>query len=291
MIDVASPFKWAKTSEVLDAAKALEDASPIRLAERIRLQAEAERVYREMFRELGCDGGLKSELELMLKLATEEGPIILESHSFRDNLRLLVARREQDYSSQGDWPDRIADALFQKRSKGGRPPNRMDQSSDRLKIDDFRVLRTALGWGAKNVPGSAVTEAEILQSLHKKSLVLRPPDDGLPPERVPPGYREQQTKSYNAVNLPRIARHLAAFRASRHTRKIMRKTRGTLDDHAIQIVLEGWAPAARYGPSSKRDLTLENAKAQDVPVDPTKARKELSRLKDNAKKRDKPPRV
>jgi hypothetical protein len=103
----------------------------------------------------------------------------------------------------------------------------------------------------------------------------------LPLDRVPPGYREQQERNYQS-NLSRLARHLAEFRKRRGQRG-----RRTLDDHAIQIVLEEWAPKARYGPSSESFTLDERGRliatmAVEENLDPMKARKELERLKRNS---------
>jgi hypothetical protein len=195
--------------EVLAAAQQLRDVGSIRVHERLWREVKAERAFWEWAHAdpeadglwQGRGGQQARAYGLLEELAFKKGVDLLESPSFRDTLALIVARRRNDYSSQKDWPERIAAALLGKERKGGKPRNLHDEMLDQAELEYFQAFYEVLRRADREVPAGLTDEHEILRDLSARHFATYPPGEAA----VPPGWKETR-------RLEQLARHLSEIR-------------------------------------------------------------------------------
>lgn len=249
------------------AAQQLEDAGPLRIAERLSREAEAERAFWKHYSE--TISRPLSDAAFLLEVARAEGAAILESPSFRDGLRVLIARRRGSKVADSE-ANQVAAALFAKWTEKHRPPG--PSSFDEIKLERYEVFHAALRTAHREVPRDLVGEKEILLHLTERRFVLRPPPVRHPGD-APAGWWERYVGLFNQKNLLRVARHLSRYRCDP-------RGGGDLSQHAIELTLEGLSPDVRFGARPQRLQEPLSA-----PVAPLKAERELVRLRGVARRR------
>lgn len=279
----STKLRWADASAVLSAAQQLEAAGPIRLAERLTREANAERLFRDRWASrvpvLSKTAGPEALCALLLELVEEEGTEILESPSFRDEIRSLV-RRRYDYRGQDPWPgDRIAAALFgQRKQEDGRPPFYLDKVFDDEKRADIETRHEALTRCMKELPRQLVEPGEIQAELIARDFRFKLPE---PRTRPPDGWREERSTRFHACHLPELA-----LQISEHRKGPTRKRALDLKLRATMWALDSWPVERRYGAFSSWPKGAATKAIAEV--NEALAEKESERLRGKGRLRIKP---
>jgi hypothetical protein len=245
--------------KVIAAAQRLHNAGSIRVHERLAREAKAEREFAEWERAhpeaIGIWQGRGERWALayasLEDFAFEKGTDLLESPSFRDALALMAARRRDRYSSQGDWPERIAAGVLGKRRKGGRPRDLHDELLDCARREMADELHELLRRADRETLAGLIREQEILQYLSERYFATYPPEKAA----VPPGWKEKS-------RLEQLARHLSALRTDRGKRGVSDyRTRAT------EWMNECWQSAGSRDAEKERDR-LRKRKERRKPASP-----------------------
>jgi hypothetical protein len=261
----AGGFKWAKTAEVVAAAQALEAAGELRLAERLRGEARAERLFHERYaaREERVQ---KPEEHYFLKVAAlllelaQEGrsqgfpfasdrPLeILEAPSVRDYLGILVGARRTHYYVRLEDHKRLCALLDQiGKCLSGKPKAGSSSYSDLVwdwhRHEEDKALHKGLARAHKETPRRLTGEEEILGNLRDRAFELKPPPFLV--RGLPTGELERQAESFTNGYLPGLARELSGYR------KDSRRSGLPLRLRALRLARDSLPPERRYGPPSQ----------------------------------------